>query len=85
TREFLAMCAIAQHFGRPGTPTDQAWIESLNGHVKIDYPHLLTIRDPATLRAELAATRAHYNGVHRSLGDCNFFGVTPEEIGDICD
>ncbi len=32
TREFLAMCAIAQHFGRPGTPTDQAWVESLNGH-----------------------------------------------------
>ncbi len=28
TREFMAMCAIAQHFGRPGTPTDQAWIES---------------------------------------------------------
>jgi len=26
TREFMAMCAIAQHFGRPGTPTDQAWI-----------------------------------------------------------
>ncbi len=23
TREFLALCAIAQHFGRPGTPTDQ--------------------------------------------------------------
>jgi putative transposase len=21
TREFMAMCAIAQHFGRPGTPT----------------------------------------------------------------
>ena len=32
TREFMAMCAIAQHFGRPGTPTDQAWIETLNGH-----------------------------------------------------
>ena len=30
TREFLALCAIAQHFGRPGTPTDQAWIESLS-------------------------------------------------------
>jgi putative transposase len=30
TREFMALCAIAQHFGRPGTPTDQAWIESLN-------------------------------------------------------
>ncbi len=28
TREFMALCAIAQHFGRPGTPTDQAWIES---------------------------------------------------------
>ena len=23
------MCAIAQHFGRPGTPTAQAWTESL--------------------------------------------------------
>ena len=22
TREFMAMCAIAQHFGRPGAPTD---------------------------------------------------------------
>jgi Integrase core domain len=62
TREFPAMCAIAQHFGRPGTPTDQAWIESLNGHIKVEYPHLLAIRDPATLRAELEITRAHYNG-----------------------
>jgi len=24
TREFMALCAIAQHFGRPGTPTAQA-------------------------------------------------------------
>jgi putative transposase len=31
TREFMALCAIHQHFGRPGTPTDQAWIESLVG------------------------------------------------------
>jgi len=23
TRDFMALCAIAQHFGRPGTPTDQ--------------------------------------------------------------
>jgi transposase InsO family protein len=36
TREFMALCAIAQHFGRPGTPTDQAWIESPFGHVKAD-------------------------------------------------
>jgi hypothetical protein len=70
TREFLALCAIAQHFGRPGTPTDQAWIESLNGHLKAEYPHLLAIRDPATLRAELKIVRAHYNGVrlHQNIG-----------------
>jgi len=70
TREFLALCAIAQHFGRPGTPTDQAWIESLNGHLKSEYPYLLTIEDPATLRAELAVVRAHYNGVrlHQGIG-----------------
>ena len=30
TREFLAALAIAQQFGRPHTPTDQAWIESLS-------------------------------------------------------
>ena len=45
TREFLALCAIAQHFGRPHTPTDQPWIESRNGHLKAEYPHLLAIRE----------------------------------------
>lgn len=76
TREFLAMCAIAQHFGRPGTPTDQAWIESLNGHLKGEYPHLLAIRDPATLRAELAIARQHYNTIrlHAGIGY-----VTPDD------
>jgi putative transposase len=76
TREFMALCAIAQHFGRPGTPTDQAWIESLNGHIKIEYPHLLAIRDPATLRAEIATTRIHYNTVrlHQAVGY-----VTPDD------
>jgi len=76
TREFMALCAIAQHFGRPGTPTDQAWIESLNGHIKIEYPHLLAIRDPATLRAEIAVVRDHYNTVrlHQGVGY-----VTPED------
>ncbi|HET9565558.1 MAG TPA: DDE-type integrase/transposase/recombinase [Mycobacterium sp.] len=68
TREFLALCAIAQHFGRPGTPTDQAWIESFNGHLKIEYPHLLAIADPATLRSELAVTRDHWNGVRLHAG-----------------
>lgn len=76
TREFLALCAIAQHFGRPGTPTDQAWIESLNGHIKAEYPHLLAICDPQTLRAELAVTRRHYNTVrlHAGIGY-----VTPDD------
>ena len=68
TREFLAMCAIAQHFGRPGTPTDQAWIESLNGTIKMENPYLLAIEDPATLRAELAVVRQHYNGVRLHAG-----------------
>lgn len=76
TREFLALCAIAQHFGRPGTPTDQSWIESLNGHIKTEWPHLLAITDPATLRAELAEVRAEYNGVrlHQGVGY-----VTPDD------
>jgi len=76
TREFMALMAIAQHFGRPGTPTDQAWIESLFGHLKAEWPHLLTIADPAVLRAELAVVRARYNGVrlHAGIGY-----VTPDD------
>jgi transposase InsO family protein len=68
TREFMALCAIHQHFGRPGTPTDQAWIESLFGHVKAEWPHLTKIRDPAVLRAELAMVREHYNSVRLHAG-----------------
>ncbi|MFV0462662.1 MAG: integrase core domain-containing protein [Nostocoides sp.] len=68
TREFLALCAIAQHFGHPGTPTDQAWIESLYGTIKIENPHLLAVRDPAALRAELAVVRKHYNTVRLHAG-----------------
>jgi hypothetical protein len=68
TREFMALCAIHQHFGRPGTPTDQAWIESLFGHVKAEWPHLNAIGDPATLRAELALVRERYNGVRLHAG-----------------
>ena len=48
TREFLAMCSIAARFGRPGTPTDQAWIETLFGHVKTEWPHLEKITDSNT-------------------------------------
>jgi transposase InsO family protein len=68
TREFMALHAIARHFGRPGTPTDQAWIESFNGHLKTEHPHLLAIRNPQTLRAELTLVRRHYNTVRLHSG-----------------
>ena len=76
TREFLAMCAIAQHFGRPGTPTDQAWIESLFSHLKAEWPHLDHISDAGELRAELARVRVEYNTVrlHAGIGY-----VTPDD------
>jgi len=68
TREFMALCAIAQHFGRPGTPTDQAWVETLFGHLKAEWPHLLAIRDPHVLRTELEIIRQRYNGVRLHAG-----------------
>lgn len=70
TREFMALAQIAQHFGRAGTPTDQAHIESLFGHLKVEHPYLLAIKDPQVLRAELAVRREHYNGVrlHQGIG-----------------
>ena len=76
TREFLALCSIASRFGRPGTPTDQAWIETLFGHVKTEWPHLEKITDPNTLRAELDNARHDYNTrrLHASLGY-----VTPDD------
>ncbi len=79
TRAFMAMCAIAQHFGRPGTPTDQAWIESLFSHIKADWPHLDRIRDPEVLRAELAVVRHDYNTIrlHAGIGY-----VTPADEHD---
>jgi hypothetical protein len=68
TRAFMALMAIAQHHGRPHTPTDQAWIESFFGHVKGEWPHLETITDPAVLEAELARSRTEYNTVRLFLG-----------------
>lgn len=62
--------AIAQQFGRPHTPQDQAWIETLFGHVKGEWPHLEKIRDPGILEPELGRVRGDYNGVrlHASIG-----------------
>ena len=76
TKEFMAACAIMQRFGRPGTPTDQAWIESLFGHVKGDWPHLEKVRDPGELTLELDRVRREYNTVrlHAGIGY-----VTPDD------
>ncbi|MGH3632191.1 MAG: integrase core domain-containing protein [Sciscionella sp.] len=76
TAQFMAIARIAQHFGRPGTPNDQAWIESFFGHLKAEHPHLDTITDPADMRAELDARREHYNTIrlHEGIGY-----VTPED------
>ena len=76
TRKFMALMAITQHHGRPGTPTDQAHIESFFSHLKGDWPHLTSITDPAVLDAELARIRRDYNTVrlHASIGY-----VTPDD------
>ena len=76
TREFLAAVAIAQQFGRPHTPQDQAWIETLFGHVKGEWPHLEKITDPSELEHELELKRFEYNGLrlHASIGY-----VTPDD------
>ena len=50
TRQFMALMAIAQHHGRPGTPTDQAHVESFFSHLKGDWPNLLAITDPGRAR-----------------------------------
>ena len=76
TRELFAALAVAQRLGRPRTPTDQAWIESLFGHLKTENPHLEAIRDPAALDAELQRARRDYNStrLHAAIGY-----VTPDD------
>ena len=76
TKAFMALCSIAQHFGRPGVPTDQAPIESFFGHVKAEWPHLETIADADVLALELERARVEYNSVrlHAAVGY-----VTPDD------
>ncbi|WP_420639771.1 integrase core domain-containing protein [Candidatus Poriferisocius sp.] len=76
TREPMALCRLATHYGRPATPTDQAWIESLFGHLKTQQPHLKLIADIDVLRTELDIQRTHYNTVrlHAGIGY-----VTPDQ------
>ena len=76
TRDFFAGLAVAQRLGRPRTPTDQAWIESLFGHVKAERPHLEQIRDPAVLDTELRRARRDYNTVRHHAG---IGYVTPDD------
>jgi hypothetical protein len=42
--------------------------ESFNGHLEVEFPHLLAIEDPAILRAELAVTREFWNAVRLHAG-----------------
>jgi hypothetical protein len=65
-----------QRFGRPSTPTDQAWIESLFGHVKGEWPQLEKIRDPGELVVELDRVRVEYNTVRLHAG---IDYVTPDD------
>ena len=76
TRQFMALMAIAQHHGRPGTPTDQAHVESFFSHLKGDWPHLTEIRDAGALDQELGRIRREYNTVrlHAAIGY-----VTPDD------
>jgi putative transposase len=61
----MTLMAIVQRFGRPHTPTDQAWVESFFGHIKGEWPHLEQLTDPVELDRELARVQAEYNGVRR--------------------
>ena len=76
TRQFMAIMAITQHHGRPGTPTDQAPIESFFSHLKGEWPLITAITDPAVLDSELNRIRGEYNKVrlHAAIGY-----VTPDD------
>jgi transposase InsO family protein len=76
TKAFMAAMAVAQRYGRPRTPTDQALIETLFGHVKGEWPHLERVTDPVVLEHELERVRTEYNTVrlHAGIGY-----VTPDD------
>jgi transposase InsO family protein len=70
TRAFMALMTIIQHHGRPGTPTDQAHIESFFSHLKGEWPLITGLSDPALLDSELRRIRTEYNTVrlHAAIG-----------------
>jgi transposase InsO family protein len=63
--------AIVQHHGRPYTPTDQAQIETLFGHVKGEWPHLEGVNDAERERVcpEYNTVRLHAAIAYVALDD----------------
>ena len=77
SQDASASCLVSAHDRILGThTTDQAWIESLFGHLKIEQPHLELIEDIDVLRAELETQRERYNTIrlHAGIGY-----VTPDQ------
>lgn len=71
TREFMAGVAIARQFGRPGTPTGQAWIERrCSGTSRASGRTWRRSATPASFDAELDRVQAEYNSVrqHAAMG-----------------
>jgi putative transposase len=66
TREFMAMCAIAQHFGRPGTPTDQARIESSRSKTLL----LCAPNSPSPASTGMPVYVARWLARQRCIADC---------------
>ena len=66
TRQFMALMTIAQHHGRPGTPTDQAHVESFFSHLgRLATPHRDTRPGRARHRARPHPPRVQHRPVAR--------------------
>ena len=76
TRELMALCWLAAHCRRPGTPTGRAWIESPLGRLKTEQPRLELSDDIDVLRAELETRQQRCNTIrlHAGIGY-----VTPDQ------
>jgi len=66
TREFMAMCAIAQHFGRHGTPTDQARIENSRSKTLL----LCAPNSPSPASTGMPVYVARWLARQRCIADC---------------
>ena len=66
TTEFLALCASRR--ASAGPAADQAWIETLFGHIKTEWPHSRSRPQHAASRARHRPTRLQHPPPHASLG-----------------